>query len=208
MCIRDRYDTVSAARALLGRILCRETAEGLTAGRIVETEAYLSRDPASHAFRGKTDRNAPMFGPPGRAYIYFIYGSHFCFNVVTAPAGTGEAVLVRALEPLYGLELMRRRRGKGSGPLHLTGGPGKLCRALDIDGSFNDHDLRRTPLWIAAEMCIRDRYMGAQIPGDKRSLAFTITYRHPERTLTEAEINTVHSDIERALNKLGAELRR
>lgn len=159
-----RCDTVSAARALLGQILCRETAEGLTAGKIVETEAYLSGDPACHAFRGKTDRNAPMFGPPGRAYIYFIYGSHFCFNVVTAPAGTGEAVLVRALEPLYGLELMGRRRGRGKEPLHLAGGPGKLCRALDIDGSFNDHDLRLSPLWIAAGSDIED---GAVVSGPR-----------------------------------------
>ncbi len=146
-----RHDTVTVARALLGRLLCRETPAGLTAGRIVETEAYLSKDdPACHASRGKTRRNAPMFGPPGRAYIYLIYGIHFCFNVVTGPAGTGEAVLVRALEPLYGMELMQRRRGKGRDALHLAGGPGKLCQALVIDGALNEHDLRRSPLWISA----------------------------------------------------------
>jgi len=146
-----RHDTVTVARALLGHLLCRETSAGLAAGIIVETEAYLSKDdPACHASRGKTRRNAPMFGPPGRAYIYFIYGNHFCFNVVTGPAGTGEAVLVRALEPLYGLELMQQRRGRDRGALHLTGGPGRLCQALAIDRSLNEHDLRRPPLWIAA----------------------------------------------------------
>lgn len=141
----------------MGQLLCRDTPAGLMAGRIVETEAYLSRDdPASHAHRGKTGRNAPMFGPPGRAYIYFIYGSHYCFNVVTGSVGAGEAVLVRALEPLYGLDLMEGRRGKGKSERHLAGGPGKLCQALNIDGSFNDHDLRCPPLWIAA-----GREMGA-----------------------------------------------
>ncbi len=145
-----QQDILSIARALLGQLLCRDTSAGLTAGMIVETEAYLSRgDPACHAFCGKTDRNAPMFGPSGRAYVYFIYGSHYCFNVVTGRRGAGEAVLVRALEPLYGLDLMEQRRGKGKGRLHITGGPGKLCQALAIDGSFNSHDLRCPPLWIA-----------------------------------------------------------
>lgn len=144
-------DTVTMARDLLGRILCRETAEGLAAGIIVETEAYLSTgDPACHAFRGKTRRNAPMFGPPGTAYIYFIYGNHFCFNVVTGPPGTGEAVLVRALQPLTGLELMRKRRGGNRRAAQLANGPGKLCRALAIDASLNGHNLKRPPLWIRA----------------------------------------------------------
>lgn len=146
-----RRDTVSVARALLGHLLCRESAAGLTTGIIVETEAYLSRDdPACHASRGQTRRNAPMFGPPGQAYIYFIYGNHFCFNVVTGPPGIGEAVLVRALEPVDGLELMQQRRGKGRSAPELTNGPGKLCQALAIDQTLNEHDLRRPPLWIAA----------------------------------------------------------
>lgn len=144
-------DTVSVARALLGQLLCRRSDAGLAAGIIVETEAYVSQnDPACHAFRGRTGRNAAMFGPPGRAYIYFIYGNHNCFNVVTAPTGTGEAVLIRALEPAAGVELMQRRRGKKKSLVELANGPGKLCQAMAIDRSLDEQDLRRSPLWLSA----------------------------------------------------------
>src|SRR5262245_18081125 len=108
--------TEIVGRELLGKILlCRDQRDrrgGVVGGRIVETEAYLSeRDPASHAFRGKTPRNASMFGPAGTSYIYLIYGMHHCFNVVTEKPGIGEAVLIRAVEPLFGIELMQKRRG-------------------------------------------------------------------------------------------------
>ncbi|MFO8191249.1 MAG: DNA-3-methyladenine glycosylase [Bacillota bacterium] len=142
-------ETVEVARDLLGHFLCRESAEGLVSGIIVETEAYLSNnDPACHAARGKTSRNAVMFGLPGMAYVYFIYGNHYCFNVVTGQEGVGEAVLVRSVEPVDGLPLIVARRGQAVSKTNLTNGPGKLCQAFDVDSSFNGHDLREKPLYL------------------------------------------------------------
>lgn len=138
------------ARDLLGKILWHETPQGMTSGRIVETEAYLGQgaDPASHAHRGPTPRASIMFGPVGIAYVYFSYGVHHCMNVVANTTGEGGAVLIRALEPVEGLELMRRRRfGKKSAPdTQLCSGPGKLCQALGITLHLNGADLRSSEL--------------------------------------------------------------
>ncbi|HKP94779.1 MAG TPA: DNA-3-methyladenine glycosylase [Fibrobacteria bacterium] len=139
--------TVEVARDLLGAVLAHRSPQGLAAGRIVETEAYLCDDPACHAARGPTRRNQAMFGPPGRSYIYLIYGMYHCFNVVTSPRGVGEAVLIRALEPVAGLDLMARRRGTDS-PKALCSGPGKLVIALGIAGVPDGSDLRKGPLAI------------------------------------------------------------
>ncbi|HEY3283864.1 MAG TPA: DNA-3-methyladenine glycosylase [Armatimonadota bacterium] len=138
--------TLAVATDLLGKVLLHETESGLLAGRIVETEAYLSDDPACHAFRGCTRRNATMFGPHGRAYVYKVH-MQACFNAVTGPEGLGEAVLVRALEPLEGLEEMLRRRGVES-PLQAASGPGKLTQALGIALSDNGLDLTASALRI------------------------------------------------------------
>ena len=116
-------DTVAAARFLIGKLVARALPEGLAAGRIVETEAYLTGDEASHSFRGVTPRNKVMFGPPGYAYVYLNYGMYFALNVSTAAEGVGEAVLIRAAEPVTGLDLMRLRRGEAP-ERDLMRGPG------------------------------------------------------------------------------------
>jgi DNA-3-methyladenine glycosylase len=139
--------TPVVARELLGRVLVHDSPEGTTAGVIVETEAYLRDDPASHSFRGPTPRNASMFGPAGRAYVYLIYGVHHCLNVVTADEGVGEAVLLRALEPIEGLELMRRRRGEVA-DRDLCNGPGKLVQALGISRSHDGLEFTRGPIGL------------------------------------------------------------
>jgi DNA-3-methyladenine glycosylase len=126
------------AQRLLGKLLVRRLGGATLIGRIVETEAYLGgEDPASHAFRGPTARNQVMFGPPGHAYVYFIYGMHFCVNVTCEPEGRAGAVLLRALEPLAGVaEMIRLRRlPPGAPPRLLTSGPGRLCQALGITRS-------------------------------------------------------------------------
>ncbi len=143
-----RRDTVQVARELLGKILIHESKEGLTSGIIVETEAYYQGDPACHATRGRTKRNAVMFGPAGIAYVYFVYGKHHCFNVVTGEEGSGEAVLVRALEPLEGVELMKRRRGDKCPYRRLSSGPGNLCSAMGIKGEHSGVSLLVAPLYI------------------------------------------------------------
>jgi DNA-3-methyladenine glycosylase len=140
---------VKVAHDILGKQLVRIRRGVLLTGRIVEVEAYRgSDDPASHAFRGPTLRNAPMFGEPGHAYIYFTYGNHFCLNVTTQASGTPGAVLIRAIEPLEGERVMRRLRPNVP-ELALTNGPGKLTRALDIDKSLNEVDMTsHGPLFI------------------------------------------------------------
>lgn len=142
-------DTESVAKQLLGQRLVREINGVRLVGKIVETEAYIGEnDPASHAFRGKTSRTALMFGPPGFAYIYFIYGMYYCLNVVTETAGFPAAVLIRAVEPLAGIEEMKKNRQKAD-IRSLTNGPGKLCQAFAIDKKLNGWDLSKPPLWIA-----------------------------------------------------------
>jgi len=139
--------TIDVARDLLGKILVH----GSTAGRIVETEAYLgSDDAAAHAARGLTPRTRVIFGPPGHAYVYLIYGMYECLNMVAEAEGTAGCVLIRAPEPLAGIEKMRRRRPAARGLEDLANGPGKLTLAMAITRRHNGADLTRGPLTVHA----------------------------------------------------------
>ncbi len=146
---RDFYDRdpVDVARELIGKHLIRRTPRGLCSGVIVETEAYLAADdPASHSFRGPTRKNATMFGRAGLLYVYAIHGRH-CLNAVTQSRGIASAVLIRAVQPLQGIELMQQRRQ--CEPIDLARGPARLCEAFAVDRRFDGWDLTRgTRLWI------------------------------------------------------------
>lgn len=166
-------DPVTVARELLGKLLIRREGRQLLAGRIVEDEAYLGADdPAAHAYNGKTPRNAVLFGPPGHAYVYFIYGNHYCLNVSCMPEGYGEGVLLRAMEPVFGIEQMAEARGieiptpptdGGMGHPRLaslrlaqlrliSSGPGRMCEALGITrerDNAKDMTSKRADLWFA-----------------------------------------------------------
>ncbi len=153
-------DAVTVARELLGKLLVRREGRRLLAGRIVEDEAYLGRhDPAAHAYAGQTARNFVLFGPPGHAYVYFVYGNHYCLNVSCMPEGEGEGVLFRAMEPVCGVDAMARARGLELSPSPrmaqlrlLCSGPGRMSQALGITRERdNNKDLtsRASDLWLA-----------------------------------------------------------
>jgi DNA-3-methyladenine glycosylase len=147
----DFLDQTAAESApqLLGCRLVHASKKGTTGGMIVEAEAYPANDPASHSFNGRTPRNEVMFGPSGRAYVYFTYGMHFCFNIVTALPGQGEAVLIRALEPLEGVSLMKKRRRRQD-IKNLCSGPAKLAQAMGINLKHNGQDLSTGRLRLLA----------------------------------------------------------
>ncbi len=142
-----RQSSEIVAPALLGWRLVRTLEGKQLAGMIVETEAYDQADAASHSYKGMTARTRVMFGEPGHAYVYFTYGMHYCVNVVTGRKGRGSGVLIRALEPLEGIESMRQFR-KIDNVGSLTNGPAKLCQALAIDKAFNGHKLSEPPLQL------------------------------------------------------------
>jgi DNA-3-methyladenine glycosylase len=164
---RDFYarPTLAVARALIGKVLVHQTKAGIASGIIVETEAYIGEsDPACHAAPGPTARNAPLYGPPGIAYVYLNYGIHYLVNAVTESEGSPAAVLIRALEPFEGEELMRRRRSRGTGrsardfsAAELCRGPGNLTRALGISLRQNLSDLTSSTLRIEdRQLPVRD----------------------------------------------------
>lgn len=138
-------DTVKVAKDLLGKFIIRKFGNKFAAVKIVETEAYIGdHDPACHAYGRVTKRNRVIYGPEGRAYVYFIYGSYFCFNAVCGEEGVGNAILIRAGEPVQGIEILKKFRPNLKNDIDLTNGPSKLCMAMNIDLSLNSVDITDT----------------------------------------------------------------
>ena len=182
---RDFYDrpTLTVTRELIGKVLVHDSPRGRTSGVIVETEAYIGEsDPACHAAPGPTKRNAPLYGPPGIAYVYLNYGIHNLVNAVTESEGSPGAVLIRALEPLEGEALMRRRRARGTGKrpsafatAALCRGPGNLTRALDIRLDHNWRDL------VTSDLRIEDAGLGLRDVAWSSRIGIRVGVEHPWR---------------------------
>ena len=152
-----RRHATELAKALIGKVLVHRVGDRAFAARIVETEAYVGEhDLACHAAAGRTARTEPLYGAPGIAYVYFIYGMYWCFNAVTRAENEPSAVLVRAIEPVEGMALMRRRRAKARRDVDLTNGPGKLCLALGIGREHNGARLDRPPILVRGGESVAD----------------------------------------------------
>lgn len=181
-------DPLEVAPALLNKVLVRDG----RAGRIVEVEAYRGADdPASHAYRGPTRRNATMFGPPGHLYVYFTYGMHYCANVVCAHGGRGGAVLLRALAPLAGLEEMRAARGAAARRVtDLCSGPARLCQALGIDRRLDGADLVRADRGVTI---LDDGVPPPAAPGVSPRIGISAATEHPWRFYVAGDPNVSRS---------------
>jgi DNA-3-methyladenine glycosylase len=195
-------ETVELARFLIGTILVRDEPEARLSARIVETEAYVPGDAASHAFRGETPRNRAMFLKRGHAYVYLIYGTAHCLNVTSERPGIGAAVLIRAAEPLTGLEIMQRRRNT-TNPRDLCRGPGRLAQAFALDRTHDKLDLceRGATLWLAANERVT-RSSAAGVPlrahiGESTRIGIT---KEASRVLRFFERNSRFASGPRALN--------
>jgi DNA-3-methyladenine glycosylase len=176
-------DSRIVARALLNKVLVH----GDRAGRIVEVEAYLgARDPASHAFRGPTRRNATMFGPAGHLYVYFTYGMHWCANAVCEGEGIGTAVLLRALAPLAGIEAMRAVRPLARRDRDLCSGPAKLCQALGLDGTFDGSDVVTGDRGV---LVVDDGVRPPRRPGNSVRVGLNAGAEHPWRWFVPGDPN-------------------
>ncbi|MBX7150632.1 DNA-3-methyladenine glycosylase [bacterium] len=188
--------TLEVAPDLLGKIFVRRHRGIITSGRIVEVEAYTNtNDPASHAFRGRTKRNAIMFGEPGYAYVYFIYGMYYCVNVVTERDGVAGACLIRALEPVSGVDIMEKRR-RAEHHYDLSNGPGKLCLALHIDRELNGADLLGNDLHIVDDgftgfKIRRSPRIGIRVGTDKRYRFFI----HNNPYVSKSKFNITSSHV-------------
>jgi len=182
----------AVAPSLLGKLLVRRFADQLLIGRIVEDEAYLGQnDPAAHAFAGRTARNDVLFGPPGRAYIYFIYGMHYCLNVSCEPDGQAGGVLFRALEPVAGLEQMAALRNlpAGAEPRLLTSGPGRLCQALAITREgHNGTDLTSpsSKLFIAQDGFLPEAIQSSPRVGIRKATTLPLRFHLKENRFVSA----------------------
>jgi DNA-3-methyladenine glycosylase len=193
--------TLEVAAGLIGMVLVHETPAGRASGVIVEAEAYIGEsDPACHAAPGPTARNAPLYGPPGVAYVYLNYGIHYLVNAVTEPEGSPAAVLLRALEPLEGIDLMRRRRARANGrrppeftEAELCRGPGNLTRALGISLAQNRLDLTRGPLRVEDHGLAADRSLGWS-----RRIGINVGVEHEWRVI-DANSTAVSAGTRRAI---------